>query len=63
MFLNLTVKILVKTASEANKAANVSNWIRSAQCEGKFFEALREELASDFEYEQKYQNFINEFKK
>ena len=63
LFLNLTVKILVKTASEANKAANVSNWIRSAQCEGKFFEALREELASDFEYEQKYQNFINEFKK
>ena len=63
LFLNLTVKILVKTASEANKTASMSNWIRSSQCEGKFFDALREELASDFEKEQKYQEFINEFKK
>ena len=63
LFLALTVKLLVKTASDANKAANVSNWIRSSSCEGKFLEALREELASDLELEQKYIAFIEKYKR
>lgn len=62
LFLALTVKVLVKTANEANKAANVNNWVRSQACEAKFFEALREEMASDFDLEQKYQSYINDFK-
>lgn len=63
LFLTLTVKIIVKTAAEANKSGNINNWVRGASCEEKFFSALRDELASDFEYEQKYQNYLNEFKK
>ena len=47
-----TVKIIVKTAAEANKSGNINNWVRGASCEEKFFSALRDELASDFEYEQ-----------
>lgn len=62
LFLALTVKVLVKTANESNKAANVNNWVRSQLCESKFFEALREEMASDFDLEQKYENYVNEFK-
>jgi len=62
LFLTLTVKVLVKTASEANKAANVNNWVRSPSCEGKFFEALREEMASNLELEEKYRDFLIEFK-
>lgn len=62
LFLALTVKVLVKTANESNKSANVNNWVRSQACETKFFETLREEMASDFELEQKYLKFIDEFK-
>ncbi|MBR6694181.1 MAG: AIPR family protein [Clostridia bacterium] len=62
LFLALTVKVIVKTANEANKAANVNNWVRSQACEAKFFEALREEMASDFDLEQKYKSYINDFK-
>lgn len=62
LFLTLTVKILVKTASEANKSANVNNWVRSSACEEKFFDALREEMASDMELETKYNNFVEEYK-
>ena len=62
IFLNLTIKILVKTAIESNKSANINNWIRSSSCENRFFEALREEL-SDLEFEQKYKEFLDEFKK
>ncbi len=62
LFLALTVKILVKTASDANKAANVSNWIRSSNCEAKFFEALREELTVELELEQKYERFVQKYK-
>lgn len=62
LFLALSVKLLVKTATDANKAANVSNWIRNSNCESKFLEALREELASDLELEQKYADFINKYK-
>lgn len=62
LFLSLTVKILVKTASEANKAANVNNWVRSSACEPKFFDSLRDEIASNLELEEKYNDFLNEFK-
>ena len=62
LFLALTVKVLVKTANESNKAANVNNWVRSQLCEAKFFDALREEMASDFDLEQKYENYVTEFK-
>ena len=62
LFLTLTVKILVKTATEANKSANVNNWVRSYSCEEKFFEALREEMASDMDLETKYKNFVDEYK-
>ena len=62
LFLSLTVKVLVKTATEANKAANVNNWVRSSACEPKFFDSLRDEIASNLDLEEKYQNFLNEFK-
>lgn len=62
LFLSLTVKILVKTANEANKSGNVNNWVRSQLCEPKFFESLREEITSNLELEEKYNKFINEFK-
>ena len=63
LFLAYTVKILVKTATENGKAANVNNWVRSAACEPAFFKALRDDMASDFELEQKYFAFCENFKK
>ena len=62
LFLALTVKILVKTASDANKAANVNNWVRASACEQKFFDALRYEIASNLELEDKYNEFLDAFK-
>ena len=62
LFLTLTVKVLVKTATEANRTGNVNNWVRGQMCETKFFEALREELASDFDLEQKFNNFLDKYK-
>ena len=49
LFLQLTVKILVSTASKANKTANMNNWLRGTTCENKFFEELREQIASELE--------------
>ena len=62
LFLALTVKILVKTASDANKATNVNNWVRGSACEQKFFDALRNEIASNLELEEKYNEFLDTFK-
>lgn len=62
LFLSLTIKILSKTANEANRAGNVNNWIRGQACEPKFFEALREEITSNFELEDKYKKFVSDFK-
>ena len=62
LFLELTTRLLVKTAKEANKAANLNNWVRSKSCEPKFLEALREELANQSELEDKYTDYISQFK-
>ena len=62
LFLNYTVKILVKTATENNKAANVNNWVRSAACETAFFDTLRAEINSDFEVEGKFDSFCDTYK-
>jgi hypothetical protein len=62
LFLAYTVKILVKTATENGKAGNVNNWVRSFACEAAFLKALRDEMASDFELENKYQEFCSKFK-
>ena len=61
IFLNYTVKILVKTAIENGKSANVNNWVRSAQCEPVFLKSLRDELASDFDIEKKYKEFCDNY--
>lgn len=62
LFLAYTVRILVKTATENGKAGNVNNWVRSFACEAAFLKALRDEMASDFELENKYQDFCSKFK-
>lgn len=62
LFLSYTVKILVKTAAENGKTGNVNNWVRSAVCETAFLKALRDEMASDFELENKYAEFCSKFK-
>ena len=62
LFLTLTVKLLVKTAREANKAANVNNWVRNQACEPQFFDALLEEINSDLELKNRYEDFINKYK-
>ena len=63
LFLQLTVKVLVATATKAGKTANMNNWVRSATCEPKFFEELREQMASDLELETKYDDFLAKYKK
>lgn len=63
LFLQLTIKILVSTASKANKTANMNNWLRGTTCETKFFEELREQIASEWEYQQKYETFLDKYKK
>lgn len=62
LFLAYTVKILVKTAIANGKSGNVNNWVRSSVCETSFFSALREEMASDFDLENKYKNFCDMYK-
>lgn len=62
LFLAYTVKILVKTATDNGKSGNVNNWIRSVGCETAFLTALRDEMASDMELENKYRAFCKEFK-
>jgi len=62
LFLSLAVSILVKTATENGKSGNVNNWIRSSACETAFLKALRDEMVSDFELEQKYKDFCAKFK-
>ena len=63
LFLQLTVKILVSTASKANKTANMNNWLRGTMCENKFFEELREQIASELELQEKYETFLSNYKK
>ena len=62
LFLAYTVKILGKTASVSGRSGNVNNWVRSAACEGAFLTALRDEMASDYEIENRYRNYCNQFK-
>ena len=62
LFLAHTVKILVKTANDNNKSANVNNWVRSASCEPAFLQALREDMASDFEIETKFKEFTDKYR-
>ncbi len=63
LFLQLTVKVLVSTATKASKTANMNNWVRASSCEAKFFDELREQMASDLELETKYENFLEKYKK
>lgn len=62
LFLSYTVRILVKTANANGKSGNVNNWIRSAACESAFLDALREEMALDFDLEVKYNDFCQKYK-
>ena len=62
IFLNYTVKILIKTATDNGRSGNVNNWIRSAQCETEFLRLLRDELTNDYETEQKYRDFCDKYK-
>lgn len=62
LFLVPTVKILVKTATDNNKASNVNNWIRNSACEKSFLRELRNGLACNFESEEKYKDFCSQFK-
>lgn len=62
LFLTYTVKILVKTALDNGKAGNVNNWVRSATCEEKFFDALRDEMAVDFDLQDRFDQFCDSYK-
>ena len=62
LFLELTTSILVKTAKQANKAANLNNWVRSKSCEPKFIEELRDVLANQSKYEDEYNEYVTQFK-
>lgn len=61
LFLTLTVKILKKTAKEANKSGNINNWVRGSACQDKFFETLRSELSTEISYEDKYNDFVAKY--
>lgn len=63
LFLQLTVKVLVNTATKANKSANMNNWVRASSCQPKFFEELREQMAAELELETKYESFLSKYKK
>ncbi len=63
LFLTNTVKILVKTATDNGKSGNVNNWVRSAACETAFFKALRDEIATELNLEDRYEEFCSKFKK
>lgn len=62
LFLTLTIKILTKTATAANRNGNINNWVRCATCERDFFEALREEIATDMDLQKKYESFVQQYK-
>lgn len=58
LFLTLTIKVLKKTATDANKSGNINNWVRSLACQEKFFAELRDEIATNIELEEKYKDFV-----
>ncbi|MBP3371132.1 MAG: AIPR family protein, partial [Clostridia bacterium] len=62
LFLALTAKILVNTATENGKAGNVNNWVRSAACESAFMKVLRDTFVSDCDLDTKYREFCEKFK-
>lgn len=62
LFLTLTIRLLRKTAQEANKDANMNNWVRGASCQGAFMAALSDQLATDLELNEKYDDFVNKYK-
>lgn len=62
LFLTLTVRLLRKTAQEANKEANMNNWVRGAACQNAFLLALSDELATNLELSEKYEDFVNTYK-
>lgn len=63
LFLAETVKILIKTATENHKEANMNNWVRSKTCPKLFLSGLNSEISSDpFGYREKFENFMETFK-
>ena len=62
LFLTQTVSVLVKTATDAAKTANMNNWVRSQGCEPKFYDALRNEMASNMDLEDQYHRFVDDYK-
>ncbi len=61
LFLNKTISIIVDTAKENGKSANVNNWVRSAACEGAFLDALRGIVAEDYDLEESYKDFCKKY--
>lgn len=62
LFLTLTVRLLRKTAQEANKDANMNNWVRGSSCQKAFLAALSDELATNLELSDKYDEFVATYK-
>ena len=63
LILMETIKLLNQTAREAKKAGNINNWVRSAACQTKFFEALRNDLIYTPDLRTKYLSFVEQYKK
>lgn len=61
LFLTLTIRLLKSTAQEAGKGGNINNWVRGRACQEKFFQALGEELSTNMELEEKYDDFIERY--
>lgn len=61
LFLSLTIKLLKKTAKEANKSGNINNWVRGSAFQDRFAAALDSELSTEMELEEKYNTFVAKY--
>lgn len=61
-FVKYTAEILVDTANEAKKN-NINNWVRSKHCETKFIERVDAGIVNKQEWEDKFKEFVDKFKR
>ncbi|SNU06666.1 AIPR protein [Lachnospiraceae bacterium] len=61
-FLVRTIQVLLGTAKENGKAANINNWVRSLMCQTKYLEKLRADIGYDMNLSTQYDNLMNKYK-
>lgn len=60
--LMLTIELLVETALASGNGANINTWIRKAECQTKFLEALRKKINFDRKLKKNFEKLLNDYK-